>query len=171
MDQQETLQKEGILERIEGQTSGILLGIGTLLVIISVITRYFFGYSWGANEEVVRFILIWSIYIGASLAVSRGEHVQIELIDVIVPRKIKKYVQFIGFVVGMLGCLILASESIKLNINSIMVNEVSQSYLRLPMSIPKIAVAVGSILMSIKFGVLGYKFFKNDVLRKGGESS
>ena len=66
----------------------ILIGlVGTMaaLVIANVISRYVFGYSFTWVEEVTRYMMIWTAFLGAGLALRVGGHIAIETLPQSLP--------------------------------------------------------------------------------------
>jgi len=49
----------------------------SLIVFVEVISRYFLHFSLTWSSELARFLLMWVVFIGASLALKRGELVSI----------------------------------------------------------------------------------------------
>lgn len=57
-----------------------------LLVFTNVVTRYVFGFSLNWAEELARYLMIWTGYLGAGLAMREGRHVAIEYLQERLPR-------------------------------------------------------------------------------------
>lgn len=55
-----------------------LVGTMAVLVIANVISRYVFGYSFTWVEEVTRYMMIWTAFLGSGLALRVGGHIAIE---------------------------------------------------------------------------------------------
>ena len=49
------------------------------LVFIQVIMRYIFNNSLSWSEELVRYIFIWQIWLGASVGAKNNDHIRIEI--------------------------------------------------------------------------------------------
>ena len=97
---------KNILENIEKYILAIGLIFLSVVVIFTVITRYFFGYSPDWSDELPRFIVIWITFIGMSYCVRKGEHV---VIDILISRfkgNFKKYFSMIILLICF-GSLIL----------------------------------------------------------------
>ncbi len=56
------------------------LVFNTLLIFFQIIMRSVFNASLSWSEELARYIFIWQIWIGASLAYSAKEHIRVEMI-------------------------------------------------------------------------------------------
>jgi len=57
----------------EGLMAGCL-GVMALAVFINVVLRYGFGSGVAASEELSRLLFVWMVFIGATAAYPRGEH-------------------------------------------------------------------------------------------------
>jgi TRAP-type C4-dicarboxylate transport system permease small subunit len=57
-----------------------------VLVTIEVIARYAFSSSIFFANELARLLFVWAIFLGFPLALSRGRHVGIELLDSVLGR-------------------------------------------------------------------------------------
>lgn len=62
-----------------GETVIGICGIGILVsMIFAIVPRTFFGFSYAWPEEVSRYLMIWVAFVGASVAMKRGELVSFE---------------------------------------------------------------------------------------------
>ena len=55
-----------------------LLALMAALVIVNVISRYVFSYSFTWVEEITRYMMIWATFLGAGLALRVGGHIAID---------------------------------------------------------------------------------------------
>lgn len=62
-----------------------LLGLMAVLVIINVISRYAFSYSFTWVEEATRYMMIWATFLGAGLALRVGGHIAIDSLPQALP--------------------------------------------------------------------------------------
>lgn len=60
--------------------TGFLLAILTIIILIQVFARRFFGNSLSWTEESARFLFIWIIIVGASIGIKEGFHVAINIL-------------------------------------------------------------------------------------------
>jgi len=80
----------------------LFLTLSSMIVLITaqVIFRVFFtALSW--SEELSRYLLVWSSFIGASVAFKKGAHIAVTFAVDSLPRKIQKLVQ-------SLSCILMA---------------------------------------------------------------
>jgi len=112
------------------------------LVFINVITRYIFGFSLNWTDELARFLMIWTVFLGAGLAMREGRHVAIDLLQSFLPKSIRKYFRIIigVIILGFLGLLVILGYQYALRTMGIL-----SPVLRWPM---------GAVYMAIPFGLL-----------------
>lgn len=90
----------------------VLLATAVIVICIEVLVEVFFRYvlhmplPWGA--EVAQTLLVWITFIGAALALSRGEHMVIKLaVNNLASPALRRTVQWTAHLV-VLGFLLLA---------------------------------------------------------------
>jgi TRAP-type C4-dicarboxylate transport system permease small subunit len=80
----------------------LFLTLSSMIVLITaqVIFRVFFtALSW--SEELSRYLLVWSSFIGASVAFKKGSHIAVTFAVDSLPRKAQKFIQ-------SLSCVLMA---------------------------------------------------------------
>jgi TRAP-type C4-dicarboxylate transport system permease small subunit len=57
-----------------------------VLLMVSVLLRYLFNSPiiWG--DEIVRYSLIWMTFVGAAMATKEKQHIQVDVIDTVLPK-------------------------------------------------------------------------------------
>lgn len=82
-----TTSRLDVISRIMDKTLSYIVAI--LLVVMSgvvfgnVMSRYFLNTTWGWYEEVSRFLLIWIVFLGAVVALIKGDHLSIDLLPLV----------------------------------------------------------------------------------------
>lgn len=63
-----------------------IVALQALLLMASVLFRYLFNSPiiWG--DEIVRYSLIWMTFVGAALATKEKQHIQVDVIDMVLPK-------------------------------------------------------------------------------------
>lgn len=79
-----------ILDNVEEYISTFLFIALIVLCFLQIIFRFIFNFSLSWTEELARYVFIALVYFAASLAVVRGAHVRVEIIDGLVTGKKKK---------------------------------------------------------------------------------
>lgn len=83
-----TLKKlDTIITMIEKYFAGFGLLVITALVLLGVILRTFFSFSFNWLEEICQYIMVWIVCIGCVLSVKNNEHVGVDVIFSIIPKR------------------------------------------------------------------------------------
>jgi TRAP-type C4-dicarboxylate transport system permease small subunit len=79
----------------EGLQTGIrwalclLMILMVVIVFANVVARYYLSASLAWSEEVARFMLIWLVFLGAVLAYVNDEHLGLDIVVQLFPRRIR----------------------------------------------------------------------------------
>jgi TRAP-type C4-dicarboxylate transport system permease small subunit len=78
-----------IISRVMDKTLSYVVALLLLamsgVVFGNVICRYFLDISLGWYEEISRFLLIWIVFLGAVIALIKGDHLGIDLLQLALP--------------------------------------------------------------------------------------
>lgn len=83
-------KKTSFFDNIEEYISTILFISLIVLCFLQILFRFIFNFSLSWTEELARYVFISLVYFAASLAVVRGAHVRVEVIDGLVTGNNKK---------------------------------------------------------------------------------
>ena len=73
---------ERVLDFVTLGTKSVVIALGATLVVVvagEVFFRYVLQHSLFFANELARFLFVWASFLGASLAMRRGQHVALEL--------------------------------------------------------------------------------------------
>lgn len=76
-----------------------LLAVMSTLVVVNVIARYTFGFSFSWVEEVTRYMMIWVCFLGAGPALRVGGHIAIDTLHQSVSPAISKFLRLLIVVI------------------------------------------------------------------------
>jgi TRAP-type C4-dicarboxylate transport system permease small subunit len=65
------------------------MSLMVVIVFANVIARYYLSASLAWSEEIARFMLIWLVFIGAVLAYVNDEHLGLDIVVRLFPRRIR----------------------------------------------------------------------------------
>ncbi|CAM3984557.1 TRAP transporter small permease [Lederbergia lenta] len=139
-----------LLNYIEEYIAVTTLIFTSLLVFAQVVLRYLFNYSLHWSEEVARYLIIWFIFIGSSIAVREKAHATVDALVIILPNLMKKFFAILANVIAMVFCIVIILSGCKSILNVMQYGSVTPS-LGMPMYIPYLAIPVGGTLMLIRF--------------------
>lgn len=138
------------LEWIENSIAVISMTTVSLLVFGNVVSRYGFSYTPIWSEELSRFLVVWSIFIGVAIGVRKNQHIGVDAIIRFLPHKLKLASEVLLNLIGVVVIGILVYTSIDF-IKETMEYEQLSPAMRIPMYIPYIAMPVGLSLSIIHF--------------------
>jgi TRAP-type transport system small permease protein len=105
-----TASRLDVISRVMDKTLSYLVAL--LLVAMSVtvfgnvVCRYLLDFSLGWYEEISRFLLIWIVFLGAVIALIKGDHLAIDLLSFVLPPRVNR------MLVVLVDVLILVSLAI-----------------------------------------------------------
>ncbi|SHJ27737.1 TRAP-type C4-dicarboxylate transport system, small permease component [Geosporobacter subterraneus DSM 17957] len=127
----------------------ILIATYTAMLVIAtaqVFFRYVINLSLSWSQDLLTYMLIWSVFIGISLAVKKRKHIKVELAFVILSEKMQFYLKILSNLVFMLFCGIFSYYSLLKVYKLIFVNPQISESTGLPMWMIQIAVPFGFVL-------------------------
>jgi TRAP-type transport system small permease protein len=103
---------------LEGSTT-IIFGCIIMLTLLQIATRYFSLASLPWTEEIARLLLVWATYFSVSIVIGRRDHIQIDFVYLLLPRKYKLLVDIMieflflafSFVAMYFGYLVVQASS------------------------------------------------------------
>jgi TRAP-type transport system small permease protein len=86
------------LDRVLRGLLAFLLGTLTLGVFLQVLVRFAFKFALPWTEEVARLAFVYSIFVGATLAVRENDHISVDFLLAVLPAGLRRAVRFVGTV-------------------------------------------------------------------------
>lgn len=105
-----------ILDCFETGSFVVLLSVMTFVVFLQVICRYILHASLSWSEEVSRYCMIYTVFIGVGAGLKAGTHTGVDALVMILPKKIKWTVVFIEKII----CLALSAAFFALSVEVVM---------------------------------------------------
>jgi len=69
---------------------------------IQVVMRFVFSTGFAWSEELSRYLLIWLIFISASLAAQYEQHIRVDLVLSLYPKRLRRYVAMLGDIIWLI---------------------------------------------------------------------
>ncbi|UCD77999.1 MAG: TRAP transporter small permease [Desulfobacterales bacterium] len=134
----------GYLENIETNICRLLLVVMCVVVVVQVFARYLFNHSFVWAEELVRYLMIWMVMIGAARVEALGEHIRIDFFPLLAGPRGRRLME-VFFRLCTLTFLIIIFVK---GINVAAFNRLFESSgLRVSMLWPTLAIPVGALLI------------------------
>lgn len=131
----------------------ILLMTMLLAVFSNFVSRYFFNSTIGWAEELSRYLMIWSTFIGASYGVKKGAHITLDVLVIYLSERANKLLRAISYVISIIFCVLIIYLGIPF-INDLIVSNQQSPSLSLPMYVVYGSIILGSTLMLIRYILL-----------------
>ena len=122
----------------------IIITAMALDVFIEVIFRYVLLFPLFWTEEFARYCLVWSSLLAAGIALKRGQHIAVTFVADRFPKRIRTMAAFVGDILVATMLAIILWGGIYL---VILTRHQLSPAMRLPMSLPYIAIPTGSAIM------------------------
>lgn len=84
-----------LIRKLPEYLSAIFITAVWIFVILSIIGRFALGFSTAGPTELSRLGLVWSVFLGASVGISRGSHTALDVVSRRLPPLLKKFLDMI----------------------------------------------------------------------------
>ena len=149
----------------------ILISTYTAMLLIAsaqIFFRYVVNYSISWSQDLLTYMLIWSVFIGISLAVKKRRHIKVELAFVILSQKKQFYLKVLSNFIFMIFCGIFSYYSLIKVYKLIFVNPQISESTGLSMWMIQIAVPIGFALSIYRLIIDTKLLFKERTEEKDG---
>jgi TRAP-type transport system small permease protein len=85
-----------VLDRVLRGLLALLLGTLTVCVFLQVLIRFAFKFPLPWTEEVARLAFVYSIFVGATLAVRENDHISVDFLLAVLPAGVRRVVRLVG---------------------------------------------------------------------------
>jgi len=155
MDHWKRLDK--IIDRMEQRLLVTLLSLMILIAFSQIVLRNLFdtGLAWG--DPLVRNLVLWVSFIGATLATKEGKHINIDMVSQWMPPRGKILVEAITGLFSSVICALLTFAALKFIKNEAQMGGVT--FLGIPLWIPEIILPITFALMALRFSLHSLKNF------------
>ena len=137
-------------DKFEWHLIGILLGAATLLCFVEVVRRAVFASPTQWAEELIRYIIIFAVFIGISSVTKKNEHIRMSMVINLFSEKKRRIIDIITASIGMVFSATVLISGIMLVADAKSSETLSEFGLNIPIYIPYLALPVGGALMSLR---------------------
>jgi C4-dicarboxylate transporter DctQ subunit len=143
--------------RVEKFIVGVLAFSATMIAFYGVITRYIFRRPPDWAEEICIYMIIWAVFINASILAEEKGHVAATLIVERFSMKTRRYLAVFNGAVALVFCVAVSILGFKIVSAAYINDERSLSALRFPVWIPYLSVAMGCTLVALRYAIRVYR--------------
>src|SRR4030042_1365587 len=137
--------------RVEKFIVGVLAFSATIIAFYGVISRYILKRPPDWAEEIVLYLIIWSVFITASILAAEKGHVAATLIVERFSLKTRRYLPVFNGLVALVFCVLVSILAFKIVSAAYVNDERSLTALRFPVWIPYLSVAIGCTLVALRY--------------------
>ncbi len=139
------------LGRIEKYTLTVMLSVMILLAFVQIIMRNVFssGISWG--DPLVRYLVLWVGFIGASLATKEGKHITIEVFSTGLSGRGRPFLNVLSNLISALICGLLVFAGWTFVRNEAQMG--GTTFLQIPLWILQTIIPLAFALMTLRFSL------------------
>lgn len=138
----------------------------TVLLMMQVISRYLFQFSFAWTEEICNILFIWMVYLGVSGAVLERKQIKIDAFIEALPFKWKKIMLIIGNIVTIVFCIWIIFPTMTL-INNMAGSGATTMMLRISKPLTYAIIPLSMILVSIRYVQESFRLAKEDEEKLG----
>jgi C4-dicarboxylate transporter DctQ subunit len=122
------------------------------LCCIQVTARYAFNYPLSWPEELIRYLIILVVYIGASIAVRKKSHISVDIINTFFPNS-EKLLKYLSAILGIAFSLLIIILGIRF-VQSLIISGQIAITLKVPIFIVYAILPVGGVLLLLQYIIL-----------------
>jgi TRAP tripartite ATP-independent transporter, periplasmic protein len=127
----------------------ILLVLMTAIMGVQIVSRYVFQNSLTWSEELVRYMFVWSAFLGVPFCIKHGLSIKVDQFRNLFPVPLQRILMYIDKIIIFLLFLVLFIYSFKVVRATYLSGQTSPA-MQLPMWTVQISVTVSSLLSMIR---------------------
>lgn len=158
----------GVWNQVEKFLVGLLALTAVSFSFYGVIMRYSLQTAPDWIEEIVIYMIIWSVFLIASTLAEEKGHVSATLLVERFPLKVRRILAVFNGILSLGFCGVISWYGVRIVVQTYILNERSVTSLRFPLWISYLSVATGCTLVGIRYGIriyrLLYKFQTADII-------
>ena len=160
------------IDRLDDIGAGVALFTCFAVVSMEIFARAFLGTSFMWSEELSRYLIIVSAYLGAAAAVRTREHIRVELILQMLPGPVRRWIEVLislacaGFAATV---AVVGYDWVRETVNLGLVS--AESSLPVSIWVFQLAVPVGFAVMALRLGFQAWQQATTDIPERTAEQA
>jgi len=138
-----------VLEKAEDSIVIFSVALALILCCIQVIARYVFNYPLSWPEELGRYLVILIVYVGASIALRKKNHIAVDIIPTFFPSS-RKILGHLSTISGVMFSLLIIIYGMKF-VRSLMISGQIAITLKIPIFIVYSVLPLGGVLLFLQY--------------------
>jgi C4-dicarboxylate transporter DctQ subunit len=132
--------------------AGAMLILSVAINFANIIGRYFLSVSLSWAEEVMLFLMIGAVFLGAAPVGWLGRHIRMDVVVSMLPPRLRRVFEIFADLVTIATCVMLAVFAWPVMTMLAELDQRSQSA-NIPLVIPQAALPIGLLLMAVLIAV------------------
>ena len=128
----------------------LIMSLMCILIFMQVLFRYFANLPLAWTEEIARYLFVWLIYIGSSLAVKNRKHIKVDAVMLLFGPKMKKVLLIVSNILFLVFAAIITYYGSGIIYKLAVVRPQVSPSVEIPMYIPYLSVPVGFTLIFVR---------------------
>jgi C4-dicarboxylate transporter DctQ subunit len=150
--------------RLEKVLMVLFLGLMILVAFAQIALRNFMGIGLSWPESLVRYLVLWVGFIGASLAAREGRHITIEVIKLRPSDGGRRYLAAISQLCAVAVCAVMTWAAVKFVYDDAQIG--NRTFLDLPTWILETIIPATFAIMSLRFLLRAVRALRGDALQQ-----
>ena len=126
-----------------------------LTAFLQIVLRNFFSTGLDWADSLIRNLVLWTGFIGATLATKEGKHINIDMVSRWLPSLGKNVVTLFIHLFSFFICCLLTYAALKFIKNEVQME--NRTFLNIPSWIPEMILPMTFGLMTFRFGLRSFK--------------
>ena len=149
--------------RLEKTLMVILLGSMIVAAFAQIALRNFVGVGLPWSESLVRYLVLWVGFIGASLAAREGRHITIEVIKLRPSAGGRRYLAAVSQLCAVVVCALMTWAAVKFVSDDAEIG--TRTFLDLPTWVLETIIPATFAIMSLRFLLRAIRALRRDAAR------
>ena len=149
--------------RLEKSLIVIFLGLMIVAAFAQIALRNFVGVGLPWSESLVRYLVLWVGFIGASLAAREGRHITIEVIKLRPSAGGRRYLAAVSQLCAVVVCALMTWAAVKFVSDDAEIG--TRTFLDLPTWVLETIIPATFAIMSLRFLLRAIRALRRDAAR------
>ena len=155
---------DGAIGRLEKSLMVIFLGLMIVAAFAQIALRNFVGVGLPWSESLVRYLVLWVGFIGASLAAREGRHITIEVIKLRPSAGGRRYLAAVSQLCAVVVCALMTWAAVKFVSDDAEIG--TRTFLDLPTWVLETIIPATFAIMSLRFLLRAIRALRLDAARQ-----
>jgi TRAP-type C4-dicarboxylate transport system permease small subunit len=142
----------------------LLLALSAAFMIMQVLLRYLFSFSFPWTEELSRYMMVYVTFFASAILLREDQNPRVDIVYMRLPKRVKFVFNTVFYILILVLMVVLFQQGLKAVTSS--AGELTPS-LRISWAIPYMAIPIGSIAMACQLPFLAIQNYRENWLEGG----